>query len=128
MDWKGTLGEATTNRQSLVIIGPSGCGKTTIARHIAPKPALFCTHVDTLRQFRPGYHKSIIFDDVNFTHIPREGQINIVEFEQPRAIHVRYGVVTIPAGVVKVFTANVLPISTNDPAIARRVKLYYIEQ
>lgn len=41
-------------RQSLVLRGPSGCGKTTWAKRNAPKPALFVSHADQLKQFREG--------------------------------------------------------------------------
>jgi len=112
-------------------VGPAGCGKTTIAIQYATKPSLFVTHMDILKQFKPGFHKSIIFDDVSFAHLPRETNISIVDTEQPRAIHVRYGVAEIPNGVEKWFTANrypfILGATRFDPAIERRTKLLTFE-
>lgn len=114
--------------KTIVLIGPSGCGKTTWAKLNVPKPALFCSHIDQLKLFRPGYHVSIIFDDVSFCHYPRESQIHIVDFENPRAIHCRHTTATIPAGVFKCFTANFDPLTLGDPAIRRRVKVYKIRE
>lgn len=111
---------------SLILEGPSGCGKTTWAKYFSPKPSLFVTHLDVLRQFRPGFHQSIIFDDMQFSHLPRETQIHLLDTENPRAIHVRYGTATIPAGVVKIFTCN-QPIFLDDPAIRRRRHRFFIQ-
>lgn len=114
------------SNRSLVLEGPSGCGKTTWAKYHAPKPSLFVTHMDTLKKFRPTFHKSIIFDDMSFTHLPRESQIHIVDQENPRSIHVRYGTATIPANTAKIFTCN-QAIFTEDPAIRRRIRRYFIQ-
>lgn len=122
MDWKDILSRSLQSLKSLVLIGPAGCGKTTTIKHFCPKPALFVTHIDTLKQFIPNYHKCIIFDDISFTHWPRETQISIVDLEQPRAIHIRYGTATIPGGITKIFTANKDPLNSEDQAIKRRTK------
>jgi len=105
--------------KSIVIIGPSGIGKTVFAKKRATKPALFVSHLDQLKTFNPQRHKSIIFDDMSFTHIPTTGQIHLVDRFEPRAIHIRYGVVNIPAGVERWFTCNANPF-VEHPAIARR--------
>lgn len=110
-------------RKTAILIGPSGCGKTTWAKTNVPKPAIFCSHVDDLKKFKPGFHKSIIFDDVDFKHWPRTSQIHIVDFENTRSIHVRYGTVLIPKGTYKIFTCNELPLVVSDPAIKRRVSI-----
>lgn len=104
----------------VAVVGPSGCGKTSWAKRVVPKPALFVTHMDDLRAFRTGYHKSIIFDDMSFAHMPRESQIHITDWFDTRSIHCRYGAAIIPAQTIKVFTANNYPFS-DDPAINRRV-------
>jgi len=122
MEWENIQSQ----QQSLVFIGKAGCGKTTFVKHFAPKPALFVTHIDTLKQFNKHYHKSIIFDDMSFSHWPRETQIAIVDKEQPRAIHIRYGVAEIPAGIPKYFTANRFPFQPNDGAIERRIRVITI--
>lgn len=113
-------------RESIVLRGPSGCGKTTWAKRHMPKPCLFVSHIDQLKSFRPGYHVSIIFDDVDFKHYPRTGQIAIVDRFDTRAVHCRHAVATIPAGVFKVFTCNEFPVNKSDEAIARRCKFYTV--
>lgn len=110
-----------------VIKGPSGCGKTTWAKKNIPKPALFVSHIDALKQFRPGFHKGIIFDDVDFNHYPRTSQIHLVDWDNPRQVHCRHAVAFIPHGIHKVFTCNEWPISKHDEAIARRCKFFTIK-
>jgi len=107
--------------RTLILKGPTGCGKTTWAKRNVPKPSLFVSHIDQLKQFQPGYHVSIIFDDVDFNHYPRNSQIHICDFDNPRAIHCRHTVAEIPAGIYKVFTCNMWPLS-EDPAVMRRVR------
>jgi len=118
----------TNAHRCLVLRGPSGCGKTTWAKINAPKPALFVSHIDQLKKFRPNFHKSIVFDDVSFTHFPRTSQIHLVDFDNPRAIHCRHAVASIPAGVHKIFTCNEWPVDLNDEAISRRVQRYTVQQ
>lgn len=115
-------------RMTLILKGASGCGKTTWAKRNAPKPSLFCTHIDELKCFRPGYHKSIVFDDVDFNHYPRTSQIAIVDTENTRQIHCRHAVARIPAGVAKIFTCNVDPVNVADAAIRRRVRLVNVHE
>lgn len=114
------------SRKCLILRGPSGCGKTTWAKRNMPKPCLFVSHVDQLKLFRSGYHKSIIFDDVSFCHTPRTNQIALVDYDNPRAIHCRHAVANIPANIPKVFTCNEWPVDKTDEAIARRCKFYTI--
>lgn len=110
----------TSEQHSVVITGPSGCGKTTWALTNCELPTLFVTHMDILRQFEPNLHQSIIFDDMSFSHLPREAQIHLVDRTQTNSIHVRYTTASIPAGTQKIFTSNV-PIFTEDDAIDRRI-------
>lgn len=107
---------------SLVLIGPAGCGKTTWAKRNLPKPILFVTHIDRLKDYDKNYHRSILFDDMDFSHIPRTAQIELVDRENPRDIHRRYGITNIPAGVPKCFTGNDR-MFLDDPAINRRIRL-----
>lgn len=113
-------------RRSIVLRGSSGIGKTTWAKTNAPKPCLFVSHIDQLKMFRPGFHKSIIFDDVSFLHTPRTNQIALVDCDNTRAIHCRHSVATIPAGVAKIFTCNEWPVDKSDEAIARRCRFYTV--
>lgn len=112
--------EIKDNRKSIILIGPSGIGKTSWCKRECPKPALFVTHLDTLKQFNPKHHKCIIFDDMSFIHLPREAQIHLTDRDDDRAIHVRYGVAYIPRGTPKLFTAN-RDIFLDDEAINRRI-------
>lgn len=115
LDWLGP--------KALILIGDSGCGKTTWAKTHGPKPCLFVTHIDDLKLFRAGYHQSILFDDVSFTHYPIQAQIHLVDFFDVRSIHIRYGIVTIPSNTIKIFTCNENPVTLSHPAIARRCKV-----
>lgn len=117
------LSDPIFENRSIIIIGPSGTGKSTIAKRLATKPALWCTHPDTLRAISRE-HKCIIFDDLSFLHTPREHQIAIVDRYDPRQIHVRYGTACIPAGIQKIFTSN-NEIFLEDEAINRRIKKIY---
>lgn len=107
--------------RSLVIRGGSGIGKTTWAKIHSKKPALFVSHMDTLRQLTRE-HQCIIFDDISFLHLHREAQIAILDRYDPRAIHVRYTTVDIPAGIQKIFTCNNEIFDRNDAAISRRLR------
>lgn len=111
----------------LILKGESGCGKTTWAKKNAPKPALFVSHIDTLKRFNPDIHKSIIFDDVDFNHYPRTAQIHLVDYDNARAIHVRYGTVELPAGIPRIFTCNADPVLLTDAAIKRRCTLVNVK-
>lgn len=102
-----------------VLVGPSGIGKSAWAKRVAPKPCLWVSHMDVLRLFKPGYHKSIIFDDMSFSHMPLQAQIHLTDWTDPRQIHCRYGYATIPAGTIKIFTCNDDPFTVHA-AITRR--------
>jgi len=106
--------------KSTVIIGESGIGKTVYAKRKATKPSLFVSHMDDLKAFDVRRHKSIIFDDMCFSHMPTQAQIHLVDLFEPRSIHVRYGTVKIPANLERWFTCNKFPFEEH-PAILRRI-------
>lgn len=108
-----------------VLIGPTGHGKTQWAKRVAPKPALWVRHIDLLNSFRIGFHKSIIFDEMVFTHYPRETQIQIADWQDEAHIHCRYTVAIIPAGIQRLFCAN-REVFIDDPAINRRCSKRYL--
>jgi hypothetical protein len=85
-------------------------------------PILIVTHMDELRKFDSTYHNSIMFDDMEFAHMPETAQIHLVDYHLERAIHCRYNVAKIPPFTQKVFTSNNYPFSQNL-AISRRIKL-----
>jgi len=115
--------------KSMVIVGPPGCGKTTWAKKYAPKPALFIRHLDSLALFRPE-HRSIIFDDLDFQHLPPSTQKYLVDYENLAEIHCRYRVARIPAGVPRIITANLYPFLSDNgvhcQAIDRRINKFYV--
>lgn len=112
----------------LIIIGKSGIGKTTWAKQIVPKPCLFVSHIDDLKKFDSTTHKSILFDDVCFNHYPVQSQIHLVDSDNPRSIHVRYGTAHIPSGIRKIFTCNENPIDLDHPAIQRRCQVIRVTE
>jgi len=122
--------EETPNpfEKSLVIIGPPGVGKTTWAKSEAPKPALFIRHLDSLAKLRPE-HKTIIFDDMTFNHLPPATQKYLVDKDNYSEIHIRYRVAAIAPGVNRIFTVNTYPFTDDGVdglAIDRRIKRIYL--
>lgn len=114
--------------KSLVIVGPPGCGKTTWAKEHAPKPALFIRHLDSLARFRPE-HRSIIFDDLDFRHLPVSTQKYLVDMENLAEVHIRYNVARIPEGIPRIITANEYPFNDDNihgPAIDRRINKIFL--
>lgn len=125
---EGTIDDILNNftiqqQKTNVLVGPSGIGKTTFMLRNLPHPILLVSHLDQLRCFSSHRHRSILYDDVSFTHLPTTAQINIVDRYQARAIHRRYGVTTIPVGIVVGMTCNDHPLTTTLPQIARRINL-----
>lgn len=113
---------------SLLVVGRPGIGKTGWAMSIVPRPCLLVKHLDSLRLWRTGYHKSILFDDCSFKHRPREEQMMIADYENQVQLHCRYAVANIPARVPRLFLCNPghEPF-IEDPAIqGRRVRVIRI--
>lgn len=112
-------------QKSIVVVGPAGIGKTCWAKSVAPKPTLFVRHLDSLKLLQ-ARHRSIIFDDLEFQHLPPHTQKFLVDVKDLAEIHVRYNVARIPAGIIRIFTANEYPFSQggiHGPAIERRIQL-----
>lgn len=115
--------------KSLVVIGPAGTGKTSWAKMISPKPALFVRHLDSLTSLMP-CHQCIIFDDLDFKHLPPSTQKFLVDVNDLAEIHIRYKVAKIPAGMARIFTANEYPFSEGGEhgrAIDRRIQKVFIQ-
>lgn len=106
---------------STVVVGDTGLGKSSWAKKHLPKPSLLVTHMDDLRLFDPTFHKGILFDDMDFTHLPVTSQIHIVDQDDGRSLHARYGCSFIPPHTMKVFTCNKDPF-VYHAAITRRIK------
>lgn len=109
---------------AIAVVGPSGCGKTTWAKTVAPKPALWIRHIDDLKKLTLE-HKSLIFDDMDFLHWPRTSQIHLVDIYDMSSINVKHTTVSIPAGMPRIFTGNVM-MFVDDPAINRRLEKVFI--
>jgi len=111
--------------KSVIVFGKTGLGKTEYVKRCFPN-ALFVTHLDELNQFKCGMYDSIIFDDMSFLHIPDRAQLYLVDRDNDRSIHVRYGTVTIPANTPKIFMHNNRRAIVNYwdfPEIRRRLEL-----
>ena len=112
---------------SHIIHGEPGIGKTEFAiAHF--KVPLVVSHIDDLRQFDPTVNDGIVFDDMEFGHIPRSAQIHICDQTLPRSIHIRYACALIPAHTRKVFTTNnpggvIFKDMGIDKAIDRRIRV-----
>lgn len=119
--------EFNTGSKTNVIIGPSGCGKTVTAIRKMNKPLLFVRHMDHLQHFDAHLHKSILFDDMAFTHLHRTSQIHLVDRTMPSALHRRYGTCLVPANTQVTITGNAPPLNLGDEAIARRCNVVYLD-
>lgn len=109
-------------KKALVLWGPSCLGKTQYAKQLFKNP-LFVRHTDKLKQFCSYKHDGIIFDDMNFSHWPRESCIHLLDLDEDADINVKCSMVTIPAGTPRVITTNNQPsdiFSAFDKAIRRR--------
>lgn len=93
--------------QSMLVVGPPGIGKTGWAMLHMPRPCLLVKHIDILARFREGYHNSVLFDDCDFKHYPRNTQLALCDFENKVQIHVRYGVAILPARIPRLFLCNI---------------------
>lgn len=88
-----------------VFHGEAGIGKTEFALAHFKSP-LIVRHIDNLRQFDRAVNDGIVFDDMDFEHLPKSTNINLIDQTLPGSIHIRYGTATIPAHTRKIFTTN----------------------
>lgn len=117
----GEVYEWDMENKSLLIIDEPGTGKTEWAKsfitHHLKKTYLRVTHLDGLKKYNG--EDFIIYDDVNFTHLPRETQIHIAEVVNERSIHCRHTNADIPPGICNIFLSNINPFM-HDPALQNR--------
>lgn len=117
--------------KTCIVLGPPGIGKTQFALAHFNAP-LLVTHMDVLAEFDPTVHDGIVFDDMSFTHLHNEARIHIVDYENPRDLHVRYTTARIPAYTHKIICHNGNPHPFYDDklqgyqleAVRRRVNEY----
>ena len=111
--------------KSHILWGESGVGKTSFALAHFDNP-LLVSHMDDLLKFDATVHDGIVFDDMDFNHMPRTAQIHLVDQDHARSLHCRYRVAHIPRSTRKIMTTNEYNgaiLETSDPAIARRVMI-----
>lgn len=90
-----------------IFYGKTSLGKTAYAIALLG-PCLVVSHMDDLKSFDADIHTGgIVFDDMDFKHLPGSTQIHITDFDYDRAIHCRYDTATIPRGTLKIFTTNI---------------------
>ena len=114
--------------RSVIIWGESGIGKTEYAKALLPG-ALMVSHMDDLLEFDPDTHSGIIFDDMDFKHLPRTSQIHLVDVDNDRSIHCRYRTAFVPARTKKIFTTNEssgLIVELADAAVKRRIEVHHL--
>ena len=91
--------------RTLYIEGRAGIGKTEWAINMLPNPILVST-IDDLRHFDPAVHRSIVFDDYDFSTCPVEQLIHLFDWGRDRSIRCRYNDARIPARTPKVIIGN----------------------
>lgn len=120
--------------RTVYISGPSGIGKTQWALAQFECPCLV-SNLEDLKQFLPGHHDGLVFDDFTMSSMPSNAVIHLVDWDLPRTINVKYGSVTIPAFTRKIFTSNIKPqeairmfCDEHQSPIMRRLTVYREEQ
>jgi len=90
----------------LFMTGASGIGKTRWVYDQFEHP-LFVTNFEDLKKLKVGETDCIIFDDMIMKgKYSLEECIQLCDISFPRTINVKYGSVTIPAGMRRIFTSN----------------------
>ncbi len=116
----------TDFKKSIILCGPPGIGKTQFALAHFKKP-LLVSHMDDLGRFNKSYD-GIVFDDMSFNHMPRSGQIHVLDIANTRSIHIRYTCAKIPKHTKKIFCTNKINIfDWEDKAIRRRARFIEVE-
>jgi len=116
----------TDFKKSIILCGPPGIGKTQFALAHFEKP-LLVSHMDDLGKFNKNYD-GIVFDDMSFNHMPRSGQIHVLDIANTRSIHIRYTCAKIPKNTKKIFCTNEINIfDWEDKAIRRRARFIEVE-
>lgn len=114
-----------------IIWGPSGIGKTQWALAHFKNP-LMCSDIEDLRKYDPAVNDGVVFDDMDFSHIPRTAIIHLVDSEYRRSIHMRHYNWDKPAGLPMIATTNnhggnIFGQYYDDPAIVRRIRVVSVE-
>ena len=119
--------------ECLYVFGPTGTGKTRWSLAHFDNP-LLVTNLECLKNLTED-HDGIVFDDMSFRGMDFHECLNLLDFELPRTINVKYGAATIPARTRRIITYN-LPIRDCLPripeeqfaALARRISCVQVDQ
>lgn len=114
----------------LILFGPTATGKTALAKALLGGQPLLIRHMDRLRDLGT-HHSGIIFDDMSFAHLHREGQIHLCDTDEDSDVHCRYNPATIPRGTPRILTTNQTPwtiLRLEDAAIRRRVEVVRVNE
>lgn len=126
-EYRFTRPQESDLTRTLLVEGESGIGKTQWALRHFERP-LLVSHLEDLKKLKPDTD-GIVFDDMQFLHIPVTSQIHLCDIDEDRTIHIRYGTVSIPGGLRRIVCYNPSrPPFTSDPAIDRRCRLVRIDE
>lgn len=120
--------EEAWSTKTIVLHGPTSLGKTSLALSMGKSP-LLVSHLDRLKSIPLGT-THLVLDDMSLAHLPRTTILHLTDLEHDRDIHVRYNVATLPSGLPRILTTNLVEFLGNDlgvlrqedPAIARRIE------
>ena len=109
------------------IQGPTSIGKTPwVKAH--EDTYLYVTHLDQLKSFDPKIHGAIIFDEMDFRHLPNDTQKKICEWDNDVHIHIRFTTAFIPRHTKKYAISNDTIFNMDDPAIKSRIIYEYVDR
>jgi hypothetical protein len=111
--------------KTLFLTGKSGVGKTSgIVALLNEYNPLLVRDINGLKLLKDE-NKALILDDLNWSDIPRETKIHLLDKDFNSNIRVLYSVVDLPAAIIKVVTSNnahdLLNTFDVDKAIERRI-------
>lgn len=90
--------------KSLLLSGRPNAGKTNFALDHFKYP-LLVRHTEDLKRFNPRID-GLVFDDLSFAKWSPQNVIHLVDCAEDSTINVKYGSVTLPAGMPRIFTCN----------------------
>lgn len=93
------------DRLTWLIWGSTGTGKTNFALAHFKNP-LKVEHLDALKMFDPTMHDGIVFDDIDFRHLPITTVIHLLDRDYGQWIHCRYYNGFIPGDTKRMFCFN----------------------
>jgi hypothetical protein len=92
------------HKKALILHGKSGTGKTSLAKSLFKNP-LIVSDLEDLKKLNDN-HDGIVFDDFSFRKLTKDKKIFILDLETSRTLPVKFGSITIDAGMPRVFTTN----------------------